>query len=351
VNKAVVVPVFALALIVAVVLLRNPLSTPEGEPSGAVTPPQAVERVPLAGLPWRSVVLPSDVDQARHSYADSQWMVFQVRGADGVRRLVVGDGRGAIVRTVPGVNGGVLRGVLTGSVLVVEDQDPSGVARLFTVDLRTSAERVLIERIRVGALAAIDGVVVAQEEQQCLKLFPANAEYVTHCPSDGWAISLLTSGKHGVQWRETSPATPCAVWFRLEAGGSPQRLPAGEETCRAAASTWLDGWEITTGMTPYEAGAAYPGPLVARRDGREVALDTTVLDVQVCGSHLYWLSRPRHPDQLGDLVRWRPGEGRVEVLDTGGPAGDTWPPRCVNETLNAVIAGKAAPRLLVLANP
>ncbi|CAL9572884.1 hypothetical protein SUDANB95_04832 [Actinosynnema sp. ALI-1.44] len=110
-------------------------------------------------------------------------------------------------------------------------------------------------------------------------------------------------------------------------------------------ATWLDGWEITTAVTPYEAGAAYPGPLVARRDGREFALDTTVLDAEVCGRHLYWLSRPRYPDQLGEVVRWRPGADRVEVLDTGGPA---WPPRCVNGALAVPTAG---PRLLVLAEP
>ncbi len=351
VRKAVAGLVFVFALVVTVVLLRDPPSAPDGGPSAIAPPPQAVTRAPLGGLPWRSAALPPDVDLARDSSFDGEHAVFPVRGADGVRRLVVANGAGEVVRSVPGANGGPVRGVVTGSTLVVRDEDPSGAARLFTVDLRTGAERVLAGRIAVGALAVADDVVVVQEGQQCLRVFPADAEQTTHCPPDGWAISLLTSGPHEVQWRETSPDEPCATWFRLGAGGAPERVPAGEGACRAAAAAWFDGWEITTGVTPYEAGAAYPGPLVARRDGREVALDTTVLDAQVCGRHLYWLSRPRYPDQLGDLVRWRPGEDRVEVLDTGGPPGGTRPPRCVGGALSAVTAGKEPPSVLALVDP
>ncbi|GAA0256155.1 hypothetical protein GCM10010492_66310 [Saccharothrix mutabilis subsp. mutabilis] len=296
----------------------------------------------VADVPWRSVAVPGDVEQVRYAVADGERAVFPVRGVDGVRRLVVGGGGGT---EVVGGGGGVLRGVLAGSTLVVQDQDVAGVARVSTVDLKTGVKRVLVEKVRLGALVAVDGLVVLQEGQECLRVFAGAGEGVAHCPPEGSTISLLTAGPRDVRWRETAPAEACANWFRLEPGGRPQRVEAGEGACRAVGATWLDGWEITTGVTPYEAGAAYPGPLVARRDGREFALDTTVLDAEVCGRHLYWLSRPRYPDQLGEVVRWRPGADRVEVLDTGGPA---WPPRCVNGTLAVSTAG---PRLLVLAEP
>nr|BFE54065.1 hypothetical protein GCM10017745_74920 [Saccharothrix mutabilis subsp. capreolus] len=296
----------------------------------------------VADVPWRSVVVPEGVEQVRYAVADRERAVVPVRGVDGVRRLVVVGGSGV---EVVGRGGGVLRGVLAGSTVVVQDQDPAGMARLSTVDLTTGLERVLVEKVRLGALAAIDGLVVLQEGQECLRVFAGAGEETVHCPPDGWTVSLLTAGVRDVRWRETSPAEACANWFRLEPGGTPERVEAGEGACRAVGATWLDGWEITTGVTPYEAGAAYPGPLVARRDGRQVALDTTVLDAEVCGRHLYWLSRPRYPDQLGEVVRWRPGADRVEVLDTGGAA---WPPRCVNGTLAVSTAGS---RLLVLAEP
>lgn len=343
-RKAIPVVVSAVVLVAAVVVLRETSSPPEAGPTattGAQGTPSAVARV-AARVDWRVVVVPPEVEQARSASADARRAVFPVLGADGVRRLVVDGGR--VVAT--GVNGGALTGVVGGTSVVVRDQDPAGVSRLFAVDLVTGAERVLAERIRVGALAAVDGLVVAQEGQECLAVFrPGGAE--AHCPRAGWAVSLLTAGPGEVQWRETAPGQACAVWYRLGTTGGPERLATGERACRAASLVRVDGWELTADVPPYELGAAYPGPLVARRGDRELPLDATALDVQVCGRAVYWLSRPRYPDQVGELVRWRPGEDRVEVLDG---AGRSWPPRCVNGVLNAAVPGPPA-ALSVLADP
>ena len=139
------------------------------------------------------------------------------------------------------------------------------------------------------------------------------------------------------------------MWFRLT-NGVPERLRTSERACRAAALVVYADWEITADFPPYEVGVLYPGPLLARRGDREIALDTTVLDVHPCGGHVYWLSKPSNGNQQGELARWRPGDTSVEVLGVG-TGGSASPPRCVNGVLNVATYGSGPPQLWILPNP
>jgi hypothetical protein len=85
-----------------------------------------------------------------------------------------------------------------------------------------------------------------------------------------------------------------------------------------------------------------------------LTLDASILQPQVCGRHVYWLSRPRTTDQRGLLARWEPGAEWVEILTIGGDErlrADAGPPRCVNGVLNVLTTAAGTTRLWLLPNP
>jgi hypothetical protein len=244
-----------------------------------------------------------------------------------------------------------LNATLDGGRLVMYEVT-AGVTKLSTVDLTTGRRTESTLGFPAEAIVVEAGSVAAQENLRCLTILDAVtlARRTRHCAPLGWSASLLTAETDAVQWRETTPIDSCARWFHLDAHGTPQQVQAGDQACRAASLILAGDWEVTAAFPPYELGALYPGPLVARRGDREIALDATVLDVHACGEHVYWLSKPSNADQRGELVRWTPGEARVDTLSVG-PAGSAAPPRCVNGVLNVVTYGPGAPQLWTLTNP
>jgi hypothetical protein len=245
-----------------------------------------------------------------------------------------------------------LTATLDGARLVVSEE-ADGHTYVSAVDLTKGNRTASANGFEPGIVAAAAGLVAVQEGDACLTVLDAVTltARLRHCAGPGWYMSLLTAEANALQWRETTPASPCAVWFRLDAQGTPQRLETGERACRAAGLIRIAGWEVTPDFPAYEMGVLYPGPLVASRAGREIALDSTVLDVHACGGHVYWQSMPVNSSQGGQLLRWTPGETRVEAVSVGdgGPAAAT--PRCVNDVLNVVTYDAGSPRLWILPNP
>jgi hypothetical protein len=328
-RRGIVGALFVVAVVVLVVVLRNGL--PEEKPAVAVPGPESAVRTAVTGLAWRQVPLPAATDQAYRSAVDLDHGVFPVRGTDGVRRLL---SRSADVDAEVAQGTSPLTATLDGTRLVVSEQAADKM-NVSTVDLTRGVRT-----------ASAGGVVAVQEGDTCVTLLDAatlNARF-HQCTGPGWFMSLLTAEGDALQWRETTPESPCNVWFRVGQDGVPQRVTAGERACRSASLIRIAGWEVTPDFPAYERGILFPGPLIASRDGREIELDSTVLDVHACGGHVYWLSKPAN-----QLARWTPGETHVDMLSVGD-SGEASPPRCVNGVLNVVTYGDS-PQLWILPDP
>jgi hypothetical protein len=346
-RRAIVGALFVVAVVVLVVVLRNGL--PTEKPAVAVPGPESVTRTKVTGPEWRQVPLPPDTDQAHRAAADLVHGVFPVLGADGVRRLL---SRSAAADTeVAHGSGGPLTVALDGARVVVSEE-ASGRTNVSTVDLAKGARTASADGFEAGTVAAAAGMVAVQEGDTCVTLLDVATlnPRLHQCTEPGWFMSLLTAEENTLQWRETTPDSPCNVWFRVDAKGIPQRLDTGERACRSASLIRLAGWEVTPDFPAYEMGVLYPGPLIASRGGRQIELDSTVLDVHACGGHVYWLSKPVNSSQQGELTRWTPGDTRVEVLGVG-ESGAASQPRCVNGVLNVVTYGAGSPQLWILPNP
>ncbi|MEV4314170.1 hypothetical protein [Actinocrispum sp. NPDC049592] len=341
-RKGIIGALFVVAVVVLVIVLRNGLPKPQQAAPG----PEQVSRTVVSGLAWRQVALPDGTDQAHRSAADLSHAVFPVRGADGERQLL-SRSSDAVTEVAHGPD--PLVGTLDGSRLVV-DSEIAGRTTVSTVDLGRGVRTARAGGFEAGGVAVAAGVVAVQEGDSCLTFLDVASlnPRSRHCSAPGWAISLLTAETDSVQWKETGQGD-CGVWYRLDDKDQPQRMPTGGRACRAASVIEFGGWEVTTDYPAYDLGILYPGPLVAWRDGREIALDSTVLDVHACGKHVYWLSKPVGRDQTGELVRWTPGEARIEALTVGEP-GTTSPARCVNGVLNVVVYG-STPHLWILPDP
>jgi hypothetical protein len=338
VRRAVIGLVLVLILVAVAVVLRGQLDQPERESERPAS--AAVTRVVTSALPWQRVPLPDDLEPGLRPAADLDRQVFPVRGGDGVRRLV----------TVPSITSAELptrtvRTTLLGRYVVVQHEISPGVTELATVDLLSGRLRSSApHRLSPAPMAATGVFVVAAADERCLAVFePVTlTRRTTHCAPQGWSISLLTAEADGAQWRETGPGERCARWYRLGHAGEAEALQVGDRACRAAVLLRVDEWELTADFPPYDVGAAHPGPLVARAGERQVTLDASVLAPQVCGSHVYWLSRPGQPDQRGELTRWSPGSAVIETLPLDGQLDAASPPLCVNGVLN-VLTTPAAP--------
>ncbi len=283
-SRLVWAAVAVVTLTVAVLVLRAPAPAPE--------PPAAerAERVTVSAADWRQVPVPPGGD-ARRTFVDGD-AVHTADGLLGTRRLV-----------------------RDGDTLSTVDRD---------VTLSTAGHPA------TGPFVVTEDALVLQDGPRCLQIVdPATlVERRRHCAQENAEISLLSDETDGAQWRETAPGEPCAAWYRLGAGLVPQRLAVGEPACRSALLVRADGWELTAEFPPYQMGVAHPGPLLAHRDGREITLDSSAVDVQACGSDVYWLSGAGR----GTLVRWRPGDVRVEVTELVEPTSL----RCVEGALNAI---------------
>lgn len=298
-------------------------------------------RVRATGLEWRQIALPEAIEQVHKSAADVERAIFPVAGQDGTHQLVNNNG----VVVARGKES--LTATLEGARVVVHESDTG---RVSTVDSATGAVTGEFAGPKTAVVAHAVGAVGVQVNDRCLEILDASTlKTVTlHCAPEGWAISLLTAEMEGVQWREAKPDVHCARWFQVTPPFVPQVLITGERSCRAAVLVRTADWELTADFPPYEVGVLTPGPLVARRDNREITLDTAALDVHACGGRIYWLSRPTD-EQQGELVRWTPGDTKVEVLEVG--TGSAAPSRCVNGVLNVVTYGGGRPRLWALDAP
>ncbi len=276
--------VAAVALVAAVLALRAPAPTPP--PPGT----ERVERATVEATGWRLVPAPEGVEP-RRMFLDGD-------------RVVVADG-------------------MIESRAVEHNADA-----LSIVDLNTGVRESAPGHPANGPFVVTQRAVVVQDGLRCLEFIdPGVLERRSrHCAAEGSEISLLSAEPGGPQWREVAPGESCAAWFRLGGDGTPQRLDVGEPACRSALLVRTGGWELTAEFPPYQMGVAHPGPLVAHRAGREIILDSSVVDIRVCGVGVYWLSG------AGGLVQWRPGEGRVEVRELAGAR----TLRCVNGTLSVV---------------
>jgi hypothetical protein len=347
-RKAIVSLLFLVAVAAVVIVLRNDLPEPP-RPEPVRPSPQPVTRAVADGLPWQQVALPDGTDQVHRSAVDLDQAVFPVQGADGARRIVVRTAT-AVTEVARSSGATPLVSTLDGPGLVsyaVSD----GATHLSSVDVKTGARAETDVGFPAETVAVAGGTAALLSGDKCLHLLDARTLRAesTHCAEPDWAISFLTAEKNAVQWRETRPEEACAVWFHL-IDGKAERLDTSERACQTAALVMYADWEITADFPRYELGVLYPGPLVARRGDREVALDTTVLDVHPCGGHVYWLSKPSGSNQQGELARWRPGDTTVEVVKVGTGSGAS-PPVCVNGVLNVATYGSGPPQLWTLAQP
>ncbi|SMC72225.1 hypothetical protein [Kibdelosporangium aridum] len=329
----------AAVVVVAVLVLRDP--PPPRDPVPPALQVEQARRVPLTGLNWRPVSLPTAIEHPHRSAVDTERALFPITQPDGTHLLVNNTG----VVLARGNEG--LTATLEGARVVVHE---TNTGRVSTVDAATGGLTGEFTGPKTALVAHAVGAVVVQENDQCLQILDASTLKVVtrHCAPPGWAISLLTSELDGVQWREARPDQHCARWFQLTPPFTPQALITGERACRAAVLVRTADWELTADFPPYEVGVLHPGPLVARRENREITLDATALDVHACGGRIYWLSKPTGAEQKGELVRWTPGDNTVQVLQVG--MGSASPPRCVNGVLSVVTYGER-PQLWALDEP
>ncbi|MET0234453.1 MAG: hypothetical protein ABW224_07425 [Kibdelosporangium sp.] len=347
-RRAILSLLFLGAVVAMVIVLREDLPQPP-QPTPVQPEPQAVVRSVVTGLDWRKVALPEGTDQVHRSAVDLDRAIFPVQGADGVRRIVTRSSAAVVTEVARGKGPSPLGAALDGAQLV--SYEVSGLTRLSTVDLRTAVRSEAIEQFPAETVAIAGGSVALLDGDRCLHFLDVVTlrDKIRHCAATGWSISFLTAEMDTVQWRETSPGDACATWFRLEKD-TPKVVETGQRACRAATLVLDAGWEVTADFPAYELGVLYPGPLVARQADREIALDTTVVDVHPCGAHVYWLSKPNNASQQGELARWRPGQTVVEVVSVGD-GGAAASPRCVNGVLNVATYGSGAPQLWTLPNP
>lgn len=356
VRRGVLGLLLVVILATVAVVLRDQLGQPgQSTAPTVVRPPVPAPRVVTSGLPWREVPVPVGLAPGTQPAADLDRQVFQLDGngnsnsnSGGVRRLVVAPGA-----TVVELPAGVVRTRLQRQHLLVQRETSPGVTELSTVDLVTGRPRIAPDRLSSDAMAVTESFVVVPMDERCLAAFePVTlARRATHCADAGWSFSLLTAEPDGAQWRATASGEPCARWFRLDSAGAVQPLRPGDGACRAAVLVRAGEWELTADFPPYEVGASHPGPLVARHPERQLTLDASALDAQVCGGHVYWLGRLRGPEHRGELTRWAPGAAHVETLPVGEQLDAASPPRCVNGVLNVVTTVAEVTRLWLLAAP
>jgi hypothetical protein len=343
-RKAILSLLFLGAVVAVVIVLRNDL--PEPPPPPAVqAQPAPVVRAAVTGLDWQRVTLPDGTDQVHRAAVDLQQGVFPVQGSDGVQRIVTRSAAAVVTEVARGS-----RPALDGTQVV--SYEVSGDAtQVSTVDLKSPAHSETRLPFPAETIAVAAGSVALLDGDRCLHFLDVVSlhERTRHCAAPDWSISFLTAENDTVQWRETKAGDACATWFRLDKD-KPQVVETSQRACRAATLVLYAGWEVTADFPAYELGVLYPGPVVARQGEREIALDTTVLDVHPCGGHVYWLSKPSNASQQGELARWTPGQTKVEVLSVGD-GGAASPPRCVNGVLNVVTYGVGVPQLWTLPNP
>lgn len=345
-RKGLVGVLILAAVVVGVVVLRRP-----EPPPAAVPPPQprleSVTRTPVT-LNWHEVPLAADTQQVTDALADDQHSVFPVSGP----RLVRADGT-ELVR-----GNGPLKSALDGSTLVAVEVTTDH-TRLSTVDLITGQPRSLTLDFSAQAAAIGGGFAVLQNNEHCLTMVNVHTLTGTMdtCDNQGGTHTLLGAETDGVQWRVAKADGSCGGWYRLGPDGAQERLDVTEDECRAASLVKVDGWRVFAAFPKYETGALYPGPLIARRGGREIALDNTVMDVHACGGHLYWLSKPTTLGRnQGNLVRWMPGDNDVQEFDSYMPpqamstSRSAASSRCVNGLLNFSTYDNG-PQLWKLPNP
>jgi hypothetical protein len=343
-RKAIVGLLSLGAVVAVVIVLRNDLPKPPPPPP-AQAQPAPVVRTAVTGLDWKQVALPDGTDQVHRAAVDLEQAVFPVQGSDGVQRIVTRSAAAVVTEVARGS-----RPALDGTQVVSYEVSGDS-TQVSTVDLKSPARSEVRLPFAAETIAVAAGSVALLDGDRCLHFHDVVSlrEKTRHCAAPGWSISFLTAENDTVQWRETKPDDACATWFRL-GKDKPQIVETGQRACRAASLILYADWEVTADFPAYELGVLYPGPLVARQDDREIALDVTVLDVHPCGGHVYWLSKPTGSNRQGELTRWTPGQTKVEVLSVGdGDAAS--PPRCVNGVLNVVTYGSAAPQLWTLQNP
>jgi hypothetical protein len=359
--------VLLVILAAAAAMLRGQLSPPP-QSENVPDPPGAwpVERLPRVIAPakaWREIPLPAGFDTGTQPAADLMRQVSLAHGDDGAWRILLTPARTAAeppvttaaeppVTTVAELPAGAVRTRLVDRYLVVQREVRPGVTELSTLDLATGVRRTAPDQLLPDPMAATASVIAVAANEQCLLVFElaSLSRLASHCADPGWSISLLTAEADGPQWRQTAVGQPCARWFGLDQAGVSRPLPTGEAACRAAVLLRVDGWELTADFPPYEVGVAHPGPLMARGHDRWLTLDASVLELQLCGRHVYWLSQPDISGQRGALARWAPGAERIEVIPFGEERLAA-PPRCVNGVLNALTTASDTTRLWILPNP
>ncbi|GAB3884559.1 hypothetical protein GCM10029964_045770 [Kibdelosporangium lantanae] len=306
-----------------------------------------MSRTPVT-LDWHEVPLAPDTQQATDALADDQHSVFPVPGP----RLVRADGTELLHGSGP------MRTALDGTTLVAVEV-VTGHTKLSTLDLATGQPRSVTLDFAAEGSAIGGGFAVLQKDAHCLTVVNVHtlSGFLDTCDAQGGTFALLGAETDGVQWRLNKPDGGCGGWFHLGQDGTQQRLDVTEDECRAASLVQVGGWRVFAAFPRYETGSLYPGPLVARRGSREIALDNTVMDVHACGGHVYWLSKPtnENPGQ-GNLVRWMPGDNDIQEFDSYIPprqmstATVAASPRCVNGVLDFVTYTGGS-RLWKLSNP
>jgi hypothetical protein len=351
-RKGLVALLIVAAVVVGVVVLRRPEPPPVTGP-----PPTRLETVTYTSVTmnWHEVPLAPGTKQVTRAAADGQHSFFPVAGQDGVNQLVRADGT-ELVRGSGGIE--PLNGALDGTTLVATEIVGNR-TKLSTVDMVTGQPRQHTFDFAAEAVIVAGGFAVLQQNGHCLTTINVHtlAGVTDLCDPQGGTFALLSAETDGVHWRVTKANNECGGWFRLGPDGRTERLDAADDECRAANLGQLDGWRVFAAFPRYETGSLSPGPLMARRGDREILLDNTVMDVHVCGGHVYWLSKPSSADPgQGWLSRWMPGDNDVQVFHSILPpeastfANQAATPRCVNDVLDFVTYD-AGPRLWQLATP
>ena len=302
-------------------------------------------------LDWREVPLPADWEAGSEPAADGVRRVVQTVGGDGISRVVVAPG-GQVHELPPGVS----RTRLVGEHLVVQHVATLGVSKVSALDLTTGQWRTAPDPVSARPFAVSGRYVVVPADERCLVIheLATLSPLARHCAEPGWFVSQLTDERSGPQWRERPSGRRCARWLTLDDNGAPRVLDVGVTACRATVLVNVDSWQLTANLRPYDSGAPVLGPLAAVRADHRHTLDHTTLQPQVCGAHVYWLTRARTTDHHGSLARWTPGTDWIEILAPGNDdrlRADASPPRCVNGVLNVRTTGAGTTRLWLLPNP
>lgn len=356
-RRAIGGTVLAIALVVAVALLRGQVEPPESDPTAQPMPltatpsPRTLPFRPAERVTrWRIYQLPAGTVQAR---ADPEYIVMSsvaesaLRQPEGVLTVRSRDGsewesgyRSQRAGWEP-----VDWQILDGALFVIEVQDEGLDSRLMRVEFGDgrveeipvgSVQRLAPTLLTVGDELVGAGISVKNPTERCaITIKPSTGdERIVAC---GVVLPIIEPADGGVLIKlpDNSP-DGCSVRLLIPGRGE-FGLPVFVGYCRQRQIIPLDGWQAS-----YLDGTEPAQPLLATNGTDGVVLGMAKVAAVSCHGRLYWVSGGRRDSPYGtEVLRWTPGDREVEVVRRSRGETEFGWPTCVKGTLSVPVYGSA----------